>query len=275
MVEMLEEVEDFTAMLDVLAFYSGSQDSQVLATVALTTVHFFDIFVAIGAADTLFVRIFEQYAELDDKSSLRSLMEALIDLGQMLPSRSSEVRTLEAEFQKLESKLGVAACSPISEHMAEALHFENPDAASTSIDDIEQLLASGTSMDKPLVMSIFGLIWKRFETSWTDSIKSSVASASLITRLRSFNTTAVDEMTALRVDQVLVPGSRPKLMRIWIPLVCARTISLVELLSRSLNFLHRSDNPIAYSELSVEIIELLSSPRQKATSSISHVGLMA
>ncbi|KAL8699342.1 MAG: hypothetical protein Q9201_006054 [Fulgogasparrea decipioides] len=266
---ILEELEDFTAMFVFLARHTKSHNIQVLAAAAVTVSHYLDVFLAIGAVDILFMQIVEQYKSLDDRLSHTSLIEALIDLGQMLPNRTSETQALQKDMGKSESKLGVAACSPVSEHMAEALQSEN--TGSTSTDDIEQLLASGTSMDERLLTNVFELIWKRFETTWADSIKSSVASASLISRLRLFNMAAVNQMMILAVDRMLASRPRAKLTRICIPLICARAISLEKLLSRVWQLLHGSDSLFADSELLVEAIELLCTDRPKAESSISYL----
>ncbi|KAL8734420.1 MAG: hypothetical protein Q9181_003223 [Wetmoreana brouardii] len=267
--DILEELEDFTAMFVLLTRHTKSNNLQVLAAAAVTVSHYLDVFLAIGAVDVLFMRIIQQYKTLDDRLSNTSLVEALIDLGRLLPNRTIEAQALQKDIEKSESKLGVAACSPISEHMAEALQTEN--TGSTSTDDIEQLLASGTSMDERLLTNVFELIWKRFETTWADSIRSSVASASLISRLQSFNMAAVNQMLILAVDRMLASRPRVKLMRICIPLICARAISLEKLLSRVCQLLHGSDSLFAYSELLVETMELLCTGRPKAESSISYL----
>ena len=272
LIGVLEDVEDFGTMSNVLASCSQSKIPQIFSAAAIIASHYSDVFIALGVADALFVRMYRQCTNDEDESFFRSAGEVLIDLGHMLANRSSEVQRLKAELQKFEARSGVAACSPISESMAEALQFEKPDATSTSTDDIEQLLASGTSMDEPLIRSVFGLIWNGFEASWTDSIQSSFASARLIDRLRRFNPALVEEMMALRMDQMRTSASRPKLSRIWIPLVCAQVTSLKHLFGQSCDFLRQPDSRAAYSRLSREVLEMVSLPQDGVASSLGYVG---
>ncbi|KAL8733619.1 MAG: hypothetical protein Q9166_002029 [cf. Caloplaca sp. 2 TL-2023] len=270
LLRQLEDVEDFTAMTEVLVYFSSSPDLQVLKAAAVTVSHYLDVFLAIGATDRIFARLMQQRTKLSDKSGYSVLIEALLDLAESLPDRSREVGILRQDSQKHESRLSVAACSPISEHMTEALQADNPRSSLPCTDDIEQLLASGTSMDKRLLMDVFGLIWKRFEMARVDSIQSSFAAAGLIARMRSFDVATVNEMTLHRVDEILASEPRPKLRRVWIPLICAQVISFEKLLGRISQQLQKVDDLDMQCELLAEAVECMIVGRQKAETSISH-----
>ncbi|KAL8626267.1 hypothetical protein Q9189_008050 [Teloschistes chrysophthalmus] len=263
---ILEDTQDFVAMAEALGMFSRSHNLQVLTAVTNIVSHYCDVFAAIGVADALFTQIFQQYLNSDYKTGLTPLLEALNDLAKMLPDRSSEAQKLRRSLQHSEPKPGYSACSPISEHMAEAIQVESP--SSTNIDEIEQVLASGTSMDKPLLAKVFDLIWKRFQASWNDSMQTSFASAGLITRLCSFDTAAVYEMIDVRMKQILKSDRRPSLLRIWVPLVCAQTASLEWLFGRVLLTLPEIDKLSLHDELLVESMESLSANRGKGGSSI-------
>lgn len=271
LVEILEDLGDFTTLVDVLLYLSRSRDPRVLTTAAITVSHYRDIFLAIGAANPIFERIMLQNPELKDKPGYPALMEALADLAEGLPNQVRNARVLRKELQKQGSKLSVAACSPISEHMTEALQTEHSRSSPPCTDDIEQLLTSGTSMDKRLVTNVYESIWKRFEMTWVSSVQSSFVAAGLIARLRSFDETAVNEMTAHRIDEVLALESRPQLRSICIPLICARVITFETLLSRVARLLHQVKSSSIYDALLVDAVECLTIGRQKVESSISHV----
>ncbi|KAL9587205.1 MAG: hypothetical protein Q9212_000364 [Teloschistes hypoglaucus] len=266
---ILEDTQDFIAMAEALGIFSRLHNLQVLTAVTNIVSHYCDVFAAIGVVDALFTQIFQQYLNSDYKTGLTPLLEALNDLAEMLPDRSSEAQKLRRSLQHSELKPGYSACSPISEHMAEAIQAESP--SSTYIDEIEQVLASGTSMDKPLLANVFDLIWKRFQASWNDSMQTSFASAGLITRLCSFDTAAVHEMIDGRMKQILKSDRRPRLLRIWVPLVCARTTSLEWLFGRVLLTLPGMDKLSLHDELLVESMESLSANRGKGGSSICYL----
>ena len=268
---VLEDLEDFTAIVDLLLFHSKSSDPQLLTAIAVTISHYSDVFLACRKADTTFVRLMQRHADLNGKPGYLALTEALIDLAECLPNRSREARLLRTERQRHESKLSVAACSPISEHMAEALQIENSESSLPCTDDIEQLLASGTSMDKQLLTDVFGLIWKRFEIAWGESIQSGFTAAGLLTRLRPFDVNAVNEMTLCRVDEVLTSGAPGTRKSMWISLICARVISFEQLLSHVKNALKQMDDLGVQCELLAETVGCLTMGRQRADSSISHV----
>ncbi|KAL8810597.1 MAG: hypothetical protein Q9200_002443 [Gallowayella weberi] len=270
LLETLEDIGDFTTIVDVLIGYSKSQDLQLLTIAAVTVSHYLDVFLASGAANTLFVRLMQQHMKLNDKPGYSVLLEVLVDLAESLPNQWRNTRALRKELQRHEAKLSIAACSPISEHMAEALQTEHPGSSIPRTDDIEQLLTSGTSMDKRVVTDVFEMIWRRFEMTWVDSVQSGFIAAGLIARLRSFDAIAVDEMMIRQVDQILARELRPKLRLIWVPLVCAKIVSFEKLLSRAARLLEQADKSSMHSELLVDVVECLTIGRQKAESSISH-----
>lgn len=274
LIRALEDLDDYTTMAAVLTRSSTSQDAHILAMTTVTVSHYLDIFNAVGAADKLFMQIFQRQATLEARNGRVSLLEALFDLARSLPNRSVETRALQNDLQKYDSKVSVAACSPISEHMLESLQCDESKAISTCTDEIEQLLASGSSMDKRLLRSVFELVWKRFEATWTESVQSSVAVASLIPRLRTFDTSAINDLMTLRVERTLSSEARPKLMRIGMPLVCAQSITLEQLLGRVLQLVHGSAASFVHESLLIEAVELLVADRQKVESSINHVSGM-
>lgn len=147
-------------------------------------------------------------------------------------------------------------------------------SVSASTDEVEQLLTSGISMDKQLLGSVFGLIWKRFEATWNSSVQSSITAALLISRLCTFDPRTVNELMMVKVEETLIVESRPKLIRVAMPLVCAKSISLEQLLARILHSLHDPETNGVHEDLIIESIELLIANKQEVDSSIDHVSWM-
>lgn len=272
LIGILEDVDDYPAIASVLTRCSTCNDPQMLTLATVTVNHYRDILSALGTTTRLFAEVFQRQARLENPNGRPFLLEALIDLAKGLPDCSIQMRALQAELQRFDAKLSVAACSPISEHMVESLQSEdNLRSGSACTDEVEQLLASGNSMDKRLVCSIFELIWKRFQTTWTDSIQSSVVAVSLISRLRKFDVNTVDDMLILRLEKTLSSESRPKLMRIGVPLVCAQSISLEQLLDLVIRLLQGSDATGAHERILVETVEMVIASRPRVASSIDYV----
>ncbi|KAL8894770.1 MAG: hypothetical protein Q9192_004065 [Flavoplaca navasiana] len=268
---VLEKLEDYATLGDLLLFHSKSHDPQLLRAIAVTTSHYLDILQACGTADMVFIQLMQQHIVLHSKPGYLALVEALNDLAASLPNRARETRTLRKEKQKQDSKSLVTACSPISEHMAEALQIEHSGSALPCTDDIEQLLASGTSMDKQLLTDVFGVIWRRFEIARAESVQSGFTAAGLLVRLRSFDATVVAEMTIRRIDEALQSRSRTAHQSMWISLVCAKVISFEKVMNRILQASQQVVNPKVRSELLAEIVECLTLGRPRADCSITHL----
>ncbi|KAL8839075.1 MAG: hypothetical protein Q9170_001911 [Blastenia crenularia] len=266
---VLEDVEDFNTMADLLVLYSTSHNYQLLADVAIITSHYVDIFIAMGLADMLFMRLFQQHAPFEGHSVTAPFTKALVDLGEILPDCSSESQYLQKCLQGYKPTPTVAACSPISEDMTEALQTDDSTSVSAYTDEVEQLLSSGNSMDKPLLTKVFELIWKRFEATWDDSMQSSLAMASLFSKLSPFDVSVVNSLMMLWIDHALALTSRPKLIRIGVPLICARSISFEQLLSRALRILRDRAGSEEHRKLLFEVVELLIAEKQKADFSIN------
>ncbi|KAL8942427.1 MAG: hypothetical protein Q9211_001395 [Gyalolechia sp. 1 TL-2023] len=268
---VLEDVEDFSTLADVLVHYSFSHDPRLLADVTIIVSHYLDIFKAIGIARTLFSRLFRRHVLLHHQPMVAPFTKALVDLGGSLPSCFNETRILQKYLKQFESKLSIAAFSPISEHMTEALQTGDSATVSAYADEVEQLLSSGSSLDKRILTDVFESIWSRFEATWVDPGDSGFAVASLISRLASFDVAAVNALTIHWVEKTLALPSRPKLMQIGIPLISARLITLEQLLSKALRLLQDEHRPTEYRDLLLELLGFLTADREKAEWSMSSV----
>lgn len=227
---VLEDLEDFSILADIIKICSSSEDIKVLTAATDTVNHHVDIFMAIGAVDDLFQSLYRRYEETCSQKAFEwSFVESLVDLGTHLPRLAGEVRNLRRALLHHEQLSCAAACSPISDHMAEALQS----AESAFADEVDQVLSSGTSMDKKTLKQIFGTITKRLESSWADPEQSPLINfAEILLRLRNFGAATFEELVRDWLDDLLPFTRRPNLSRILPPFICTTAITLKTVLDR-------------------------------------------
>ena len=253
---VLEDLEEFPILADVLKILADREDALILRAVADTINYHFKVFMAIGAANDLFQTLISRLEHLHSiKAPGMQLIISLIDLGCRLPSAAGHVRTLRKELLLHEPKCAVAACSPVSDHMADALQS----ADLTFADELEQLLSSGTSMDKQTLSRLFGTILQRLEKSWTSPppVQSVVSLFGLLPRLRSFNADIFDTLMDSWVQYLLPSTSRPSLSTILIPLICTRSVTLRTVLDQTNSYIEAHGNNASSARLALESLYLL------------------
>ena len=206
--KVLEDLEDFTILADVLSIVSECEDARILNLAVDTVNQYVDVFAAIGAADDLFGSVCQRHEEIRAQMPvMKSLIVSLIDLGEDLPNQTLPVRQLRKVVLSYERKCAIAACSPVSDHMAEALQSTESNFA----DEFEQVLASGSSMDKQTLSRLFETAMGRMRPSKDESL-SSVNLPELLARLRSFDTKAFDQLMQGWLDSLLQSTSQPRLL---------------------------------------------------------------
>ena len=220
---IFECFQDYSILADVLNLGSRSNDPEVLASVADTINYHFDIFSAIGAAPDLFERLTDQNRSITaGRTPSKTLLVSLIDLGTHFPARSQTFQQLCGQLALCDQKSAVAACSPVSDHIAEALQS----AESNFNDEFEQLLTSGTSMDKQTMTRLFSTVMKRIEYAWDRSDDESCDLGLLCSRLRNFDSKHFDSLMLVWMERLLPSRSRPPLKRALLPLISAGCLTL-------------------------------------------------
>lgn len=252
---VLEDFEEFSILADIIKICSSSEDVKVLTAATDTVNHHIDIFMAIGAVDDLFQSFYRRYEETCSQKSFEwPFVESLIDLGIHLPRSAGEVRTLRRALLHHEQLSCAAACSPISDHMAEALQS----AESAIADEVEQVLSSGTSMDIQTLKHMFGTITKRLETSWADPQQCPLINfAEILVRLRNFGADTFEVLVRDWLENLLPFTRRPTLSRILPPFICTAAITLKTVLERLV--IHLKSNVAAsnVAALGLDGLELL------------------
>ena len=264
----LENLEDFAILADVLKMITESQDTSIL-TFACDTANFhLSIFAAIGALHDLFSSLLQQHKDISESTlGDQQLVESLIDLGKRIPTAAEEVRHLKARMQMYRQRAAAVACSPISDHMTEALQS----AEQNFFDELDQVLVSGTSMDKQHLTQLFGKIVKRWEHSQGESELPEYLLPELLARLRTFDPRTFEILIISWFNGVLrspMPYEIPKILPSFISSGC---IMLDKVLNTAQSAL--SDTTIAdrHARIAMDILELLdiSSKEQQYLSTAS------
>jgi len=251
---VLEEIEDFTILADVLKIVSNSTDDLILTAITDTINHHFDTMAAIGAVDDLFQSLWQQYQNIHKRQRVEnSFVESLIDLGERLPKSVHEARYLRKELLLYQQTISVTACSPISDHMAETLQS----AEATFADEIDRLLASGTSMDKQVLSQVFKTIIGRLELSWREPMPPSINFADLLVQVRSFGAKTFDMLITDWLQGILCSTSRPSLTIILPPLICTKIVTLDLVLARTAALLQGTAPLSKFIEVGLDALDLL------------------
>lgn len=242
---ILEDFEDFAILADVLNILSGEVQWPVLTAVTDTVNQYFDVFNAIGAADDIFRRLYHKVEESHGPDFIeKAFFESLIDLACRLSNTAQEVQRLRNDTLVLVPRLTAVAFSPISDNMVEAVQLAEP----TFADEMDQMLASGTSMDKQTLSRVFGTIIGRLETSFEESVQLGIRFSQLLACLRGFGPKTFDGLLKdwlqkwLRSDPQANPGT------IIPPMICSKVVSLQVVLDTAARLLnlegHQNDRAI-------------------------------
>lgn len=155
--DVMEQLEDFAILADILAISMESGDMMIFAAIADTLNHHHRTFAAIGALRPLFNSLVEQYGKFRlEKPLERAFLLALADLCCRLQAEPNLVLQLTTDITRLEQRSAVAACSPASDNMAD-FHSGKMDFD----EEIDRILASGTTMDENMVARVFARVVSR------------------------------------------------------------------------------------------------------------------
>lgn len=252
----LEHLKDFTILADVLNITSDCDDVRVLNVAVDTINRYVDVFAAIGAADGLFEGFWQRREKIQAQMPfMKSLIVSLIDLGENLPKQAALVRQLRKVVLPSERRCAIAACSPVSDHMAEALQS----AESNFADELEQVLASGSSMDRQIMSRLFETVMSRIGQPGNDSLLS-VDLSELLSRLRLFDTRAFDQLMHSWLDKLLQSTIRPRLLDILPTLISSGCTTLWAVVEHASSLLEGSGKIFKEGKLATDTLELLSFP---------------
>ncbi|CRG82980.1 Mediator of RNA polymerase II transcription subunit 12 [Talaromyces islandicus] len=220
----LEEYGDIAMLADVLIDASNSDDVRVLVSAVDTLNRHFSCFTVIGALNDLFRNFYGAFLRVKQYGEpLYDLAYSLVEVGHRLPNELNAIILLRQELSRGDRKLAVAACSPVSDHMAETLNDANP----SFNDDMDQFLSSGNSMDESTLIIVFQKLIQQLINSHEgkEGFTTETTCRHLV-QLRSFNPKQFDLLLIQWIGDTIKSSTRPKLSRFLGPLIGIGCVTL-------------------------------------------------
>ncbi|MCJ1288348.1 RNA polymerase II mediator complex subunit [Xylographa opegraphella] len=181
---VLETLEDFPMLAEVLILLCASDKKPLLEAIAETVNQHVEVFRAIGAAEDLFLRLVSRTKGIYTRDqSNKSILSSLVDIGENFPNRGATVLKLMQEIGFCDPKTAIVARSPISDTMADAVQSGD----SNFLEELETMLSGGVCLDKPILHGIFTTISERVRTAWFDDDPIKCRYISLLSQLRSID----------------------------------------------------------------------------------------
>lgn len=203
---VFEATTDFAMLADVLKACTRSSSIDVLAACADTVNVHLTTFLALNQAEELFdglltrLKVFAR----DQGVNVRPFLASLALLAAKLPDKDAVVGNLQQELAHSDKNSAIDACSPVSDNMV------GQSADGEVSEQIDRLLASGTSVDVPTMNRLFRNIFPRLESGWAKVDDSRRVFASLLSRLRVFDAQHFDKLMADWVSHIrLLPERQP------------------------------------------------------------------
>ncbi|KAF6237053.1 hypothetical protein HO173_004932 [Letharia columbiana] len=251
---ILEDFEDFAILADVLNILSDEVQGPILTAVTDTVNQYYDVFNAIGAADDTFRRLYQRVEESHGPEVVENaFLESLIDLASRFPNAAQEVQRLRNDTLALVPRSSVVAFSPISDNMVEAAQSAEP----TFADEMDQILAGGTSMDKQTLSRMFGAIIGHLETSFEESSQLGIRFSRLLARLRRFGPKTFDALLKDWLQKWLRSSLQAKLGIILPPMICSKVVSLKVVLDSTAQLLVLEDHRNDRATLAFEMLDMV------------------
>lgn len=234
---LLEAAEDFSMLAEILKSLSSYSNVEILASIADTVNRHLFIFAALGATKALFASLHKRLRDIvqDQGAAVRPLLASLASLAPRMPGMGELAKQLKADLALSDRHNSVDVCSPVSDNMAARLQDDDSDLH----EQIEKLLASGTSLDKPTMDRLFETVVQRLQMYWTKANDKQRIYSALLTRLRIFDAQNFDALMTKWLFYLRTNNNRPSILRIFPLLVCVGCLSMSTILATT------SETPVA------------------------------
>ncbi|OBT50588.1 hypothetical protein VE04_09675 [Pseudogymnoascus sp. 24MN13] len=235
---VLEATEDLSMLADILKLVSSSSSIQILASIADTLNMHRLTFSAIGALNDLFDTLVSRQFSLGAIQGPESvaLLHSLCALSATIPDAANVHVQLSRDVARSVRRSAVDACSPVSDHVAEALQKSDGDIS----DEVDKLLSSGTSMDAPTLKRLFQVLINQMEASWAKSDSGLQKHGPILERLRTFDTKQFDNLLTPWVEQTILKSDRRNLSHVLGPLISAGCLSFKDVLKASVSSVQKT-----------------------------------
>ncbi|TDZ31592.1 Mediator of RNA polymerase II transcription subunit 12 [Colletotrichum spinosum] len=221
---VLEAACDYTVLVEIVKIATRVSNPEILASCADTVNVHLPIFAALGASKETFDILMDRLKVVGEEQGIaaRPLLASLSDLAARLPGLTNTAAHLRKELQQCDRNTAIDACSPVSDNMAVQLQ----DAEGELHEEIEKLLTSGTSVDRPTMDRLFQTVVGRLEASWSNSPDRQRAYSALLGRLRIFDSQHFDVRMTDWVHHVGALKVRPGLVDIYPLLISMGCLTL-------------------------------------------------
>ncbi|WYZ45574.1 hypothetical protein EsH8_VIII_000890 [Colletotrichum jinshuiense] len=221
---VLEAAADFSVLAEIVKLVARTSNPEILASCADTFNVHLPIFAALGVAKELFDVLMERLKVVreDQGVAARPLLASLVNLAGRLPGFTNTSVYLRQQLHQCDRNNPIDACSPVSDNMAAQLQ----DAEGELHEEIEKLLTSGTSVDRPTMDRLFQTVVGRLESCWSNSPDRQRAYSALLGRLRIFDAQHFDVRMTDWVHHISALKARPALVDIYPLLISMGCLTL-------------------------------------------------
>jgi mediator of RNA polymerase II transcription subunit 12 len=226
---VLEAAEDFSMLGDILKSLTKHSSVEILAAIADTVNRHFFIFTALDASKPLFHNLHQRLraAVREQGIALRPLLASLVSLAPRIPGMEELALQLKKDLALSDRQNPVDACSPVSDNMVAQLQ----DDAGELHEEIEKLLAGGSSLDRNTMERLFQTVVQRLQACWGKANDKQRAYSGLLGRLRVFDTQHFDGLMAKWLLYLRTLGNRPSILRIFPLLVSVGCLDMPAILA--------------------------------------------
>lgn len=231
---VLEAAEDFSMLGDVLKALTDHAGVDILAAISDTVSRHLFVFSALGVSAPLFRSLHQRFraAVREQGIALRPLLASLVALAPRIPGMEELASQLKRDLALSDRQNPVDVCSPVSDNMVARLQ----DDAAELHEEIEKLLAGGSSLDRNTMERLFQTVVQRLQGCWGTAAAKQRAYSSLLGRLRVFDTQHFDGLMAKWLLYLRTLGNRPSILRIFPLLVSVGCLDLGAILATASEF---------------------------------------
>ncbi|KAK4177957.1 putative mediator of RNA polymerase II transcription [Triangularia setosa] len=226
---VLEAAEDLSMLADVLRSLTPNACVEILAAIANTVSRHFFIFSALGVCKGLFNDLSKKLRAiyLEQGPGAHPLLVSLVTLAPRIPGMEEMATQLKKDLALSSRQNPVDACSPVSENMIARLQDDSNDLH----EEIEKLLAAGTSVDRKTMENLFQTIIQRLHQNWGESADKQRVYSVLLARLRVFDMPLFDALMVKWIAYLRTLTNRPSIDRIFPLLVSNGCLTMPTILS--------------------------------------------
>ncbi|KAK3900842.1 hypothetical protein C8A05DRAFT_16893 [Staphylotrichum tortipilum] len=226
---LLEAAGDFFMLGEILKTLTSHSSIEILAAIADTVNRHFFIFSALGDALPLFRSLHQRLkaAACEQGIALRPLLASLVSLAPRVPGMEELASQLKKDLALTDRQNPVDVCSPVSDNMVARLQDEAGDLH----EEIEKLLAGGSSLDRGSMERLFQTVVQRLQACWDKAADEQRAYSSLLGRLRLFNAQHFDGLMVKWLLCLRTLSNRPSILRIFPLLVSVGCLDMCAILA--------------------------------------------